>query len=203
MKIPVLLVTTACLALSLPFRAVGQLHDGENLLQPLPLPDGQWRATQSIEGSNEIVDWRKEDGSDRARTVIMRGSGGYPPARFREINFKSGRESCASFNGRVLDDSTLNGYGRSLWVGECTQADGSSITALWIFLSGKDSSYFFFRQWHGTPDATAMFQWVSYFKQIKVCDTRPRRKAPCSESAASTPNNSFKPRPLRGLGLVP
>jgi hypothetical protein len=193
MKIPALPITIACLALVLPFQAAGQLHDGENLLQPLPLPEGKWFATPSTQGRDEIVDWRKGDSDDRVRTVILRGRGGYPATRFREINYKAGHESCATFNGRVLDDSPVNGYGRSLWVGDCTQADGSSVTALWVFITGKDSSYFLFRQWHGVPDAAAMDQWVGYFKQIKVCDTRPRRKAPCSEPAASTPNNSFKP----------
>jgi hypothetical protein len=179
MKIPVVSIMAAFL-LAFSFRAVGQLHDGENLLQPLPLPEGVWLAKQSIQGKSEIVDWTKKETDDRARTVILRGQGGYPASRFREINYKGGRESCANFNGRVIDDSPINGFDRSLWVGDCTQADGSTVTALWVFISGKDSSYFLFRQWHGVPDAAAMDQWVNYFKQISVCDTRLRRKAPCS-----------------------
>ncbi len=182
MRLSSSLIAITALTFGLSFATAGDLHDGENLLQPLPLPDGVWLATQAMQGRDEIVDWRKKDTNDRARTAILHRQGSYPVARFREINYKGGRESCAAFNGRIIDEAPINGYERNIWVGDCTQADGSSITALWLFISGKDSSYFLFRQWHGVPDAAAMDQWVAYFRSVKVCDTRARRKAPCAST---------------------
>jgi len=167
--------------------AFAQLHSGENLLQPMPLPEDQWTATQSTEGKMEMVTWTKADGGDRVKTIVMLGSGGYPVGHFMDVNFKGGRESCKSFESKVLDESPINGFGRALWLGNCTQPDGAMVAALWLYISGKDSSYALFRQWNGTPTAAALDQWVAYFKAVKVCDTRKRRNAPCEDPVVAVP----------------
>ena len=167
---------------SLPCLAGEGLNKGENLLQRLPLPEGNWFAIESKQGRDEIVDWKKADDPNHARTVILRGQGGYPPEKFREINYRGGRESCSSFKGTVLDETPVNGYDRAIWVGDCVRADGVATSTLWLFISGKDSSYFLFRQWQGTPEPDSMEQWLAYFKSVKVCDTRSRRNSPCASS---------------------
>ena len=182
MKLSLALPVVAALALSLPCFAADAPSKGENLLQQLPLPEGQWFAIQSKQGRDEIVDWKKANDPNHARTVILRGQGGYPPDRFREINYQGGSESCSSFKGTVLDETPVNGYDRTIWVGDCVKVDGVATTTLWLFISGRDSSYYLFRQWLGTPEPNSMEQWLDYFKDIRVCDTRGRRKAPCASS---------------------
>jgi hypothetical protein len=129
-----------------------------------------------------IVEWRKENTRDRATTAVWNGSGGYPVARFREINYKTGRKDCATFAARLIEETPVNGYERNIWIGNCTHADGASTTALWLFISGKDSIYYFSRTWQGVPDAAAMDGWVAHFRSVKVCDTRRRRNAPCAST---------------------
>lgn len=123
------LLVVICLSLSPECFADSGLPDGENLLQPLPLPEGEWIPTPSHQGKDDIVDWRKSDTTDRVRTAILHGQGGYSPARFREINYRGGRESCKSFDGQLLDETPSNGYARTIWIGNCTQANDAKITA--------------------------------------------------------------------------
>lgn len=171
-------MSLAIMALTSP-AAVAELHKGENLLQPFPLPEGQWIAAQSKQGRNELVDWVKPDTKDNVRTAVLRGQGGYSTDRFREINYQGGRESCKTFEGKVLDDTPVNGFSRSIWLGSCMHADGSASAALWLFISGNDSSYFVYRRWPGTPDEEAVTRWLTYLRSVSVCDTRARRDAPC------------------------
>ena len=175
----------AVLAASLawPCHAGGARHPGENLLQPLPLPEGPWKSTPSTQAKADIVDWRMAGDKDNsARTMINHDAGGKPAAGFRESNLGAGRRSCRAFGLKPLEASAVNGFERELFVDTCQRADGQWVTVLWLYIAGRDAGYSMHRKWMGVPDQAAIDRWVGYLKSVSVCDTRKRRKAPCPAS---------------------
>jgi hypothetical protein len=159
-------------------------HQGENLLQPLPVPEEGWAMAQGRINGNEVVEWSRRKGRDRASTTIQQNTRDYSATRFHEISNQTGTNACAEFDSQVIIRTPVNGFDRMMWKASCRRTESDSLmTVLHLFIAGRDSGYYLTRTWLDEPDGESVDRWTEHFSSISVCDTRRRRGAPCPELA--------------------
>lgn len=160
--------------------AQSALHRGENLLQPMPIPGEGWEMSRRDDAESRSVRWSHPTSGESLTTTISSG-GRMSTARFREINDSTGRRHCKEFSTTTLREGETNGFQREIWLAQCDQEDSNDFTLLHQFIAGRDSTYYLVKRWSEYPNETELDSWVEYFETISVCDTRPRRRAPCPE----------------------
>jgi len=167
--------------------AQSDLHKGENLLQPMPIPGDGWEVSSRDDGESRSVRWSHPTSGESLTTTISSG-GSASTARFREINDSTGRSRCKDFSTRTILEGKINGFEREIWLAQCDQDNSNSFTILHQLIAGRDSTYYLVKRWPEYPNEPELNSWVDYFETISVCDTRNRRRAPCPEMTEANGN---------------
>ena len=152
--------------------AQAEWFNGENLLQPTPIPGKDWETRQQRNNDFYQHTWHRDDGKDVLQTNIFY----HTPYRdvFTEKNLDSdiGKKNCRDF---IIEDEKAgseNGYPTLNWRSKCTMDDQSVITVLHKAISGNSSFYHLKRVWLKDYDDDEMDLWQTYFSAVSICDTR-------------------------------
>ncbi|HEB27024.1 MAG TPA: hypothetical protein ENI05_04510 [Porticoccus sp.] len=155
------------------------LFSGENLIQPMPLPEDSWVAYEKQDGSVYTRMWAKNDRKDQLMTSIFRRTPNRSVIDEKSIDDESGKEKCKSFNASESSSVIEHGYSSLTWRSSCSTGNGSSIVVLHKAISGRDSFYHIRRIWNSGYTQEQMELWKKYFLTIYTCDTRSTESNSC------------------------
>jgi len=172
----VLFITVICFTVA--SYAQSDLHEGESLLQPMPIPGDGWEVSSRNDGASRSVRWSHPTSGESLTTTISNG-GRQSTDRFRQINDRTGRSLCDKFSTRTIQEGQVNGCEREIWLAECEQGNSNSFSILHQVIAGRDSTYYVVKRWPDYPGESELDSWIEYFLTFSVCDTRGKRQAPC------------------------
>lgn len=177
MKISIIILSTALISGC----ATNQgFFKGENLIQPMPLPEESWVAYEKQDGHVYQRMWSKNDHNDQLKADIYRETPNRSVDKEKEIDDKVGKKKCDSFTS---DDSRVvieNSYESLTWLSSCQIGD-KEIAVLHKAVSGTDSFYHLRRIWKSGLDDKILSVWEQYFSTVLVCDTRASGDNHCPE----------------------
>lgn len=150
---------------------------GETLVQPMPLPEEDWKLFQREIDEPSMVEtrWTKDASQDMAQTFVIHFKEGEPATLMHSKNNddKLGKASCnVSFTSNILSQEKENGYKQLTWESVCEMQAGLYIKTLHKSIVGNESMYLFKRIFRTTPSNEQWQAWLDYTKRITVCDTR-------------------------------
>lgn len=143
---------------------------GENLLQTLPLPVGEWDVFSNKDGTD--VRWIEKSDKEMVQTQIMRDAAGSRAEEYKALDIAAGQKRCAVFKADVFFEGIINGYEAVLWRSECERANKTASTVFHLALAGKDAYYLVKKAWQSKPTDENAAIWLSYMRSISLCDTR-------------------------------
>ena len=150
---------------------------GENLIQPLPLPEDSWTEYEKKEGKTYIRKWVRDNGANQMLTAIFNGDKASNISQTKEIDSKTGKKNCNEFRETEIKNGEENGYPTISWLSSCKLKGGKTISVLHKVISGKDSSYHLRRIWTKGYSDEALSAWKTYWSSVYVCDTRSETNA--------------------------
>lgn len=150
---------------------------GENLLQTLPLPVGEWDVFSDKEGTD--VRWIEKSDREMVQTKVMRGAGSRA-GEYKALDIAAGQKHCAVFNAEVLFEGMVNGYEAVLWRSDCERSNKAASAFMHLALAGKDAYYLVKKAWQFKPTDENAAIWLKYMRSISLCDTRSSAH-PCPE----------------------
>jgi len=166
-------VTPIILSLTLAACASNQgLFSGENLLQPMPLPEDSWVPYENQDGSLYQQMWSKNDHNDQLKTDVFHRTPNRSVEREKLIDDKVGKEKCSKFESSSFELMNQTKYESLTWFSSCKTSAGIEISVLHKAISGSDSFYHLRRIWKLKPSQDQITLWREYFSTVQVCDTR-------------------------------
>ena len=150
---------------------------GENLLQTLPLPVGEWDVFSDKDGTD--VRWIEKSDRELVRTKIMRGPGSRA-GEYKALDIASGQKHCAVFDAEVLFEGMVNGYEAVLWRSDCERSNKAASSFMHLAVAGKDAYYLVQKAWQFKPTEENAAIWLKYMRSVSLCDTRSSAH-PCPE----------------------
>jgi len=172
----IMLVFSGCSSI-----AKNEFYSGENLLQPMPLPEEAWQAYSKKDGSSSIMKWSKNNSKDEVITHIYTGSGYRDVERDKSLDDQIGQRNCVEFSTSKSEVIKEFGYNTLIWTSNCRIKSGISIAVLHKVISGKDSFYHLRRIWKSDYSEASLQQWKDYFMTVHVCDTGASDVSACPE----------------------
>ena len=157
------------------------LFTGENLMQPMPLPEEAWVAYQKQQNGIYQRLWSKNDNRDQLKTDVFYQTPNRGVEQEKLVDDKVGHDKCASFESSDAEVIHQNSYPSLTWLSICQTVNGVEIAVLHKAISGRDSFYHLRRIWKQTPSKEQMATWQAYFSTIQLCDTRSRGDNRCPD----------------------
>lgn len=154
---------------------------GEILLMAMPLPEMGWAVRNASNADEEIVEWVKAESGDAAAARILKNRGGFSADEYRRAVDQDALTACSPYGSREISASNEGPYPHRLWIARCSLDQTRTLTVLHLYISGRDYGYYLTRKWRGTPSDEALAQWVDYFADVALCDSRPERGVACPE----------------------
>jgi len=164
-----------------------QSFSNENLLQSIPLPNGEWTAYQKKEKNMLETMWKKEGSGDFAKTFVLYNETSNTMS-YKESDDGFGRKNCDEFKSEILKNETENGYPALTWYSECKRIDGFYTKTINKAIKGNDSTYVLKRVWRNKPEENDWNTWVDYYAKIIACDSRGNNH-PCPEGYKKVKGN--------------
>ncbi|HLQ27414.1 MAG TPA: hypothetical protein VK138_16240 [Acidiferrobacterales bacterium] len=160
-------------------------HEGENLLQPLPIPGEDWKLKRMTndKAKMEMARWSKSsgNGSETLQVIIAHDQHNGNVEILQEDEDEEGKGFCSSFSSDILDKGSENTYKTITWKTKCKlRAENSEVVILHKAISGEDSLYNIQKIWRDSFTEENSRIWVDYVKRIKLCNTRGTQH-PCPE----------------------
>ena len=160
-------------------KSTSELYSGENLLQPMPLPEDSWTAYEKQDGNVYQRMWSKNDNKDQMKTDVFRNTRSGDVVKEKEIDDTVGLGKCHNFTSSEINKDNTSKYNSLTWLSTCKTESGIEINVLHKALSGDDSFYHLRRTWSSGYTKEQLAQWIDYFATILVCDTRIGSLEPC------------------------
>ena len=154
---------------------------GENLLQPMPIPEESWEVYEKKEGNIYTRFWSKNNRSDELQTNVLFGLTSLGVIKNKSIDDEIGQKNCASFESTDADIKIENTYETLTWFSQCTLTSGTKISILHKAITGNDSSYRLRRTWKTEVSQDQLQLWKDYFATVKACDTRSQGENKCPD----------------------
>jgi hypothetical protein len=162
-------------------KSTSEFYTGENLLQPMPLPEDSWTAYEKQEGNVYSRIWSKNDDKDQMKTDVFRNTKSRDIGREKEIDDKVGSEKCDNFSSSEINKDKESKYNSLTWFSSCKTKSGIEISVLHKAISGNDSFYHLRRIWKAGYSKDALATWTNYFATVAVCDTRTDSSESCPD----------------------
>lgn len=156
-------------------------YSGENLLQPMPVPEDSWEIYQKNEGKIHTMLWSKNNRDDELKTDMLFGMTSLGVLENKSIDDEVGQEKCAAFESTDADIKIENTYETLTWFSQCTLTSGIKISVLHKAITGNDSSYRLRRTWKTEVSQDQLQMWKDYFETVKACDTRSQGENKCPD----------------------
>lgn len=171
-------------------------HEGENLLQPLPVPGENWNQKRLANDSAkmEMTLWIKDtgNGSEMLQVIIAHEQRNFNVEILQKDEDESGKEKCTSFSSDILDKTLGNNYKTITWKTKCNlRSDNTDVVILHKAISGEDSLYNVKKIWRDSFTEESARVWIDYVRRINLCNTRGTQH-PCPEGFKGTQPERFK-----------
>lgn len=160
-------------------------YEGENLVQPLPIPGAGWQVKRLVndQAKMEMVRWSKTtgSGSELLQVVVAHGQRNTNVEIAREDLDRQGRSHCSTYSTDLQDKARENGYNTITWKTSCKlRGDNTEVVILHKAISGEDSFYEVQKIWRGRFSGESLREWSDHLKRVKLCNTRGSQH-PCPE----------------------
>jgi hypothetical protein len=165
-------------------------HEGENLIQPLPLPGEAWQFKRLVNDRAKMGmgRWSKnsENGSETLQVITAYGQRNGDVEALQSYTDEEGKGNCSSFSSEVLDNARENNYQTITWRTKCKlRGENAELIILQKAISGEDSLYNIQKMWRDSFTEESSKLWTGYVKRIKLCNTRGTQH-PCPEGFRRT-----------------
>jgi len=160
-------------------------HEGENLLQPVPIPGEDWKLKRltNDQAKMEMARWNKSsgNGSETLQVIIAHEQRNGNVEILQGDEDEAGKEHCSSFSSDILDKTSENNYKTITWKTKCKlRGENTEVVILHKAISGEDSLYNIQKIWRDSFTDESSRTWVDYVKRIKLCNTK-ETQHPCPE----------------------
>lgn len=149
----------------------------ENLLQGLP--EGYVIANHARQGADELAEMvpvgeSVDHWTEMVTTQIYHGAGGPTFAAYQADMAQHWKQACDASHVVPVKRGIEHGYAFALWLQTCQHADPQQPPEITWFkmIRGNDAVYVVQKAFHFQPSKAQIVRWVSYLKDVTVCDSR-------------------------------
>lgn len=158
-------------------------HEGEHLLQPLPIPAEGWdsKRVTNDQANMEMEVWSRNigNGSETLQVITAHDRGHTDVNRLQRDEDKAGKGYCSNFSSSVMDTASENDYMTITWKTTCQlRGKNADVVVLHKAIAGEGSLYIIQKTWNGSFTDASLRVWVDYLNRIGLCNPR-GTKHPC------------------------